>query len=141
MLYAVVDTNIIVSALLIRSKQTNPNIILDAIMNKKIVPIIHKNIIAEYNAVLHRKKFPFTEKEIKSLLDEIMEIGINVEPFRTNETMIDEKDRIFYEVALAAKNQNIKTYLITGNTKHFPKSDFVVSPNEFVEIFSNGKTK
>ncbi len=31
------------------------------------------------------------------------------------------------------------TYLITGNKKHFPLKEFVVSPSEFLEIVEKNK--
>jgi predicted nucleic acid-binding protein len=42
--------------------------------------------------------------------------------------MIDETDRKFYDLALKAA-----VYLITGNKKHFPTENWIVSPAEFLE--------
>lgn len=58
-------------------------------------------------------------------------------PGRTNsdESFLDPKDVVFYEVALSKEG----SYLITGNTKHFPRKPIVVSPAEFMEIFKSRK--
>jgi len=42
----------------------------------------------------------------------------------------DEADKKFYETFKTAEAD----YLITGNTKHFPDEDGIVSPREFVEL-------
>lgn len=42
----------------------------------------------------------------------------------------DPKDAVFYEVALSKDD----AYLITGNTKHFPRTPIVVTPAEMLEI-------
>ena len=47
--------------------------------------------------------------------------------------MPDEDDRVFFEVALAGLGV-ADTRLVTGNIKHYPPIDFVVSPAEFCDI-------
>jgi len=42
--------------------------------------------------------------------------------------MIDESDRKFYDLHKAAN-----AILITGNAKHFPKEDLIMSPVAFIE--------
>lgn len=46
---------------------------------------------------------------------------------------IDPKDVVFYEVAMSKDN----SYLVTGNTKHFPAVRRVVTPNEMLEILNS----
>lgn len=46
--------------------------------------------------------------------------------------MPDEKDRVFFEVALAGQSDDAK--LVTGNLKHFPNVGFVVTPAQLCEI-------
>ena len=45
----------------------------------------------------------------------------------------DPKDVVFYEVALSKED----AYLVTGNIKHFPKVDFVVTPAEMIDIMNS----
>ena len=42
----------------------------------------------------------------------------------------DKDDKVFYEVALSKEDG----YVVTGNTKHFPKSPIVVTPAEMMQI-------
>jgi hypothetical protein len=44
-------------------------------------------------------------------------------------------DLIFYEVAMEKRADN--AYLVTGNQKHYPIKDFIVTPAEMVEILKN----
>ncbi len=39
---------------------------------------------------------------------------------------------IFYEVAMEKRSDN--AYLVTGNQKHYPIKDFIVTPAEMAEI-------
>ena len=59
-----------------------------------------------------------------------MEGGIDSRRIGSNEHLPDPKDIVFYEVALA----NEDSFLVTGNTKHFPKKPFVVTPAEMLQI-------
>ena len=59
-----------------------------------------------------------------------MEGGIDSRRIGSNEHLPDPKDIVFYEIALA----NEDSFLVTGNTKHFPKKPFVVTPAEMLQI-------
>jgi predicted nucleic acid-binding protein len=48
-----------------------------------------------------------------------------------NKEFVDETDKKFYEVHKSGKSH----YLITGNKKHFPKEDAIITPREFIEIY------
>ena len=63
-IYAVIDTNVLVSALLTSEKQSNPLLIFQAIIEEKIVPLFCDEILEEYREVLSRDKFPFTSEFI-----------------------------------------------------------------------------
>ena len=41
-------------------------------------------------------------------------------------------DLIFYEVAMETRDDG--SYLVTGNQKHYPIKNFIVTPAEMVEI-------
>ena len=55
--YAVIDTNVIVSALLARNPQSATVKVLEAFWQGKIVPLVNDEIIDEYDEVLRRPKF------------------------------------------------------------------------------------
>ena len=131
--YAVIDTNVLVSALLSSHNDSATVQVVDKIFSEEIVPLYSTEIIGEYNAVLHRKKFKFSDDSINILLSAIEQNGIFVFPNASGEILPDMKDLPFYEVVL--EKQNKDAYLVTGNIKHFPQKPFVVTPNQLLEIF------
>lgn len=133
---AVVDTNVLVSALLSSTLNSNPFIILEAIYKQVLIPIINDKIVEEYASVLKRPKFHFTEQQVDTFLASINKYGLSVEAIQVNdEEFPDKKDMVFYEVKMAIDD----SYLITGNIKHFPKKSFVVTPAEMVFILKQKK--
>lgn len=133
-IYAVIDTNVLVSALLSSEKQSNPLQVLKAIIDDKIVPLFCDEILAEYRSVLSRKKFPFTKELIENVLDLFANNGLNLKRVSSDDYVIpDPKDVVFLEISLAKD----ESYLVTGNIKHFPKIDKVITPAEMVVILSS----
>lgn len=53
-------------------------------------------------------------------------------PEPTGEILSDMDDLIFYEVAMRKRNDG--AYLVTGNQKHYPVRDFIVTPTEMMKI-------
>ena len=51
-MFVVIDTNVIVSALLSRGKPTPPRRVINALMNNCFIPLYHEDIIVEYEEVL-----------------------------------------------------------------------------------------
>ena len=45
---------------------------------------------------------------------------------------MDMDDLIFYELAMEKREED--SYLVTGNQKHYPIKDFIVTPLEMMEI-------
>ena len=50
----------------------------------------------------------------------------------TGEILVDMDDLVFYEVAMEKRDDD--AYLVTGNQKHYPIKDFIVTPAEMMEI-------
>lgn len=48
--------------------------------------------------------------------------------------MIDMGDLVFYEAAMEKRDDD--AYLVTGNQKHYPVKDFIVTPAEMMEILN-----
>ena len=46
--------------------------------------------------------------------------------------MPDAKDVPFYQVVMEKRDSD--AYLVTGNIKHFPKAEYIVTPREMLEI-------
>lgn len=132
MIYAVLDTNILVSALWSKSANSTISLLIKAVIEQRITPLYHPDIIAEYQEVLSRDKFPFQPEAREALINRIISTGINSERIPYDAAMPDEDDRVFYEVTLSKDD----SYLVTGNLKHFPKTPIVVTPAEMLEILS-----
>ena len=130
-IYAVVDTNVIVSALLSSNKHSNPNIIINAINMGVLIPLYNEEIEAEYKEVLSRPRFKLSEEQVSIFISVLRKFGIRTEPTKVvDEVFPDPDDVVFYEVKMSIDD----SYLITGNLKHFPKKSFVVTPAEMVKI-------
>lgn len=135
-IYAVIDTNVIVSALLSRHQDSATVKILDYLYGRTIVPVYNDEILDEYATVLRRTKFNFPESTICATLEAIKAGGVKSERISCEEQLPDPKDIVFYEVALSVED----SYLVTGNTKHFPKKPFVVTPAEMLQIIDQMKS-
>lgn len=135
MIYAVIDTNVLVAALLSKTLDAATVRVVEAMLSKKIIPLFSEEIIDEYAEVLRRRKFDFSESKIESYINTIRKNGLSAQRLKSNEFFPDPKDIVFYEVAISKED----AYLVTGNTKHFPHKPIVVTPAEMVEILiSNG---
>ena len=133
--FAVIDTNVIVSALISTKPDSYPLSVLSQVYQGPIVPVYNDEILAEYRDVLYRDKFHLRSEDIELALKTITEMGLNLARTQVQgEDFPDPKDVVFYEVKMSKDD----AYLVTGNIKHFPKKPFVVTPKEMVEIL-NGK--
>lgn len=130
--YTVIDTNVFISALLSKRVDAATVRVLEAMFDGKIVPLYHNDILAEYDEVLHRSKFHFKEETIQLVINAVKQYGVEVFPQATGEILIDMDDLVFYEVAMEKRNDN--AYLVTGNQKHYPIRDFIVTPAEMMDI-------
>ena len=130
--YAVIDTNVFIAALLSKNSDAATVKVLRAVLDGRIVPLYHNEILAEYDEMLHREKFHFQEKSIQMVLTAVKEFGMEVFPQPTGEILVDMDDLIFYEVAMEKRDDD--AYLVTGNQKHYPIRDFIVTPNEMIKL-------
>ena len=130
-IYAVIDTNVLVSALISKRPDSFPLTVIEQVYTGLIVPVINDEILAEYEDVLHRDKFNLEAADINTALITFIHYGLNVN--RTplpNVKIPDPKDRVFYEVKASCPD----AYLITGNIRHFPTEPSVVTPREMVNL-------
>lgn len=132
--FAVIDTNVLVSALISKHPDSATVQVIDKMFSNDIIPVHTDEILDEYKEVLYRPKFHFPETQIQILLESLIQNGINTERFKTDEILPDPKDVVFYEVVLFKQDKN--AYLVTGNIKHFPVKPFIVTPNEMIEILN-----
>lgn len=129
--YAVIDTNVLVSAML--KWDSVPGNVLELTFGGTIVPLLNTHIVKEYREVLARPKFHLTQEIIANAVDEIERIGIHVDADKLEVELPDPKDRIFYEVVMEERKSE-DAYLVTGNIKHFPEKPFVVTPRQMIDI-------
>ena len=130
MIYAVIDTNVLVSAMLTHNNQSATIQVMEAMFANKIIPLYNKEIISEYEDVLHRAKFGFSEADICHYVETLKQVGVDSQRIASSENFPDPKDVVFYEVALSKED----AYLVTGNKKHFPQTPIVVTPAEMLAI-------
>ncbi len=133
MIYAVIDTNVLVSALLTNNMEAATAKVVAAMLKGRITPLFNDEIYNEYLDVLNRSKFHFPKTLVSQYLEIMYERGLRSERISSSEFFPAPKDVVFYEVALSKDD----AYLVTGNTRHFPKSPIVVTPAEMMEILKN----
>ncbi len=130
-LFAVIDTNVLVSALISKSLTPPPLVVLAHVYSGDITPVFNDEIIQEYRDVLSREKFHLDPADIDNAMRVFLDFGLNLNRTKIDdETFSDPKDVVFYEVKMSKED----AYLVTGNIKHFPRKPFVVTPREMVEI-------
>ena len=71
------------------------------------------------------------------MLGIIKDKGINISPEKIEEYPLDIKDKPFYELAIEKKMNKIK--LVTGNVKHFPRIEEIITTNELVALIESEK--
>ncbi|MDR1564959.1 MAG: putative toxin-antitoxin system toxin component, PIN family [Oscillospiraceae bacterium] len=122
----VVDTNVLVSALL--SPKGIPAKIIALIFNSRVDMCYDSRMLLEYENVLLRPKFSFDSQDIAQLMESLTQIGTAILPEPLSINFADEDDKKFYETAKTAR-----AVLVTGNGKHFSNDPCIVSPTEFME--------
>lgn len=133
MLRVVVDTNVLVSALL--KPDSLPELILSLIMEGEIILCVSEPIFTEYEAVLAREKFKkLDQRKVKAFLSRLKSQALWASPkIRLQVAKGDPEDNKFLECAEEAKAD----FFITGNIKHFPlgkfKGTIILRPAEFTE--------
>ena len=136
-LLIVLDTNVLVSALLKRSSK--PGQVLDLVLSGQVRLALDTRIIQEYREVLVRPKLGIDSSAAEAVLSYFQITGrrINAARFVPEHVQIlDPGDLPFVEVALTAK----VNALVTGNTRHFEFVDRtrlpVLSPSGFLEYIA-----
>ncbi|MBQ3426733.1 MAG: putative toxin-antitoxin system toxin component, PIN family [Clostridia bacterium] len=129
--YAVIDTNVLVSAML--KWNSVPGNIMEFAFSGTIIPVINDEIIAEYINVLSRPKFHLTGEIIEDVVGTIKNMGIYVDEEHIDIDLTDAKDRVFYEVVMEERKE-ADAYLVTGNIKHFPTEPYIVTPRQMLDI-------
>ena len=97
------------------------------------MPVLNKEIVEEYRAVLERPKFGLGDDIISDIISSIEKVGLFIDAEEIDIDLPDPKDRVFYEVVMEQRKED-DAFLVTGNIKHFPKKPFIVTPREMLNI-------
>ena len=131
MIRVVIDTNILVSALL--QPEGLPSAVLLLAFSGQVRLCVSDAIFAEFDEVIRRPHFKRSPDVIEGALQSIRKLGLWVQPKIRVEACLDSDDNIFLECAQAAAAD----YLLTGNRRHFPnrwKKTQVISARELIGL-------
>jgi len=131
----VLDTNVLVSGML--NPAGKPGELVDLVVSGQIRVAFDDRITDEYNRVLRRPRFGFTEPYVTNVLTAVFTQGRPVIVGRNRHQLPDDHDRCFLECAAACGSG----ILVAGNKRHFPSDACagvtVLSPAEFfLQMFS-----
>ena len=132
MIRVVLDTNILISALL-QPQGLPARVFLTALAGTKAQLCVSGKIYAEYEEVIRRPKFNRREMLIEQALRAIRQNGFWIKPSEKVRACPDPDDDIFLECSQAARAH----YLVTGNLKHFPANwanTQIVTARQFLNI-------
>jgi putative PIN family toxin of toxin-antitoxin system len=137
-LVIVLDTNVLVSALLKRASK--PGLILDLVLDGKIRLALDARVLQEYQDVCVRPKFGIRQSDATAVLAYLQVKGLRVDAAGSLLDMpqlTDPGDQPFAEVAVAAQVDA----LVTGNIRHFGELErvgvSVQTPAQFLEFHAS----
>ena len=116
--FAVIDTNVIISALLSHYSDAATSLMLDYLFKGLVIPLYNEEILSEYSNVLHRGKFKFPEELISRVLKVMTEKGISADRVSAEFDFPDPKRCRFL------RGRIVERRCIFGNWQHktFPES-------------------
>jgi len=138
MIRVVLDTNVVVSAYLNQDGQ--PFRVLKLALAGLVRLHASEPILAEYQELLQRKRFPLDTRRSAQFFQNIREASTLVKPASKLNVTADPDDNIFLECAQTAKAH----YLVTGNIKHFPtrwKYTKRITPAAFLVVWHAEHTR
>lgn len=133
----ILDTNVIVSALIQRSY---PYFIVDRVLVDTSLQIcLSEKLFNEYLDVLNRDKFNrFPDFQIRAqlLLADIESRSLLFKPTITVDLISDEADNRLLDLAESCQAD----YIVTGNTRDFTMSNYkgtkIIAPKEFFDMLN-----
>lgn len=124
----VIDTNIIVNALLSNNENAKSMKLMSDVFEGVHRMCVSSAIMEEYRDVLSRSIFHIPKDIYEELIQWIDENALHVEPLPTTQReaeMKDEDDRAFFDVAKC-----VHARLVTRNYKHYPVHELVTLIDE-----------
>ena len=133
MIRVVIDTNVLVSALL--TSGGLPEAVINLAISGEVQWFASESVLAEYEEVLKRPRLAIDADKAADAMARIRTIVSVVSPVVRVAAASDPDDNQFLECAEAAQAH----YLVTGNIRHFPKvwkETQVVTPREFIDAWT-----
>ena len=133
MIRVVIDTNVLVSALLTRGGL--PEAVINLAISGEVQWFSSESILAEYEDVLKRPRLAIDSGKAADAMARIRATVSVVSPAVRVAAASDPNDNQFLECAEAAQAH----YVVTGNIRHFPevwKGTRIVTPREFIDAWT-----
>ncbi len=132
MLKLVLDTNVLVSALI--STGGNPALLLDK-AGESYTLYISKDILTEFEAVISRDKFDFTDKEIITIIEAVISFSEVVNPaIKLDVIKSDPDDNKILECAVACE----ASYIVSGDRHLLELKEYsgikIITPKAALEL-------
>lgn len=124
----VVDTNIIVRALLTKNTESKSYLLIKDILSGVHKMCVSSDMMSEYQDVLNRDELCIDKSKVSFFLSWVRINSFWIEPNQKTSAdiaFIDEDDRVFFDVA---KCLNVK--LVTANYKHYPVHELITTVDE-----------
>lgn len=132
MIYAVIDTNVLVAAAKSHKPDSSASRVLSLVFSGIIQPLVCEEILEEYEGILNLPVLAIPREKASAILTKFKEDGINPGRTPSHEDHPDPTDQIFYEICLSVED----AYMVTNNKKHFPETPIVVTPSEFLILLA-----
>ena len=84
--------------------------------------------------IVNTFKYTSPDKE-RNIVEQEKDYQIQLEPIEIQEKFAHEDDAKFYKIVMSSRLVD-DTYLVTGNIRHFPERDFVVTPAQMIDIIN-----
>jgi len=132
MLKLVLDTNVLVSALI--STGGNPALLLDK-AGESYTLYISKDILTEFEAVISRDKFDFTDEEINTIIEAVISFSEVVNPaIKLDFIKSDPDDNKILECAVACE----ASYIVSGDRHLLELREYsgikIITPKAALEL-------
>jgi putative PIN family toxin of toxin-antitoxin system len=137
---AIIDTNVLVSALLTGDRDAPPATVLDGMLAGRFLYLLSIELIAEYRRVLCRPRIArhhgLTEAEIEVLLTDVTLNGAVREPTRQHHRAADVGDRHLWDLL----ESDPTAVLVTGDQAlrgQAAAPDRVITPRQFLALIDS----
>ena len=132
MIYAVIDTNVLVAAAKSHKPDSSASRVLSLVFSGVIQPLVCEEILEEYEGILNLPVLDIPQDKSSAILSKFKEDGINPGRTTTDDDYPDPTDQVFYEISLSVED----AYMVTNNKQHFPQKPRVVTPSEILIILT-----